>query len=61
MLMRTAQELEKGSPVYAAEHGDVYAVRAPALLLPHDVPFDQGAARPSTRATRGSRTRRGRR
>jgi phthalate 4,5-dioxygenase oxygenase subunit len=44
MLMRTAQEVEKGASVYAAHHGDVYAVRAPALLLPRDVPFDQGAA-----------------
>lgn len=44
MLMRTAQEIEKGTPVYAAQHGDVYAVRAPALLLPHDTPFDVGAA-----------------
>jgi phthalate 4,5-dioxygenase oxygenase subunit len=43
MLMKTAQEVEKGAEVYAAQHGDVYAVRAPALLLPHDTPFDVGA------------------
>lgn len=44
MLLKTAEQVQKGEEVYAAKHGEVYGIRAPALLLPHDTPFDVGAS-----------------
>jgi phthalate 4,5-dioxygenase oxygenase subunit len=43
-LLRAAESLANGEPILAAERGDSYYVRAPALLVDRETPFDVGAA-----------------
>jgi len=42
-LLRLARQLGEGQEPYPAAHGGVYKILAPALTLPRDVPFDEGA------------------
>lgn len=42
-LLDAAHQLERGDLPVAPSSPDLYKVRAPALLLPKDVPFDSGA------------------
>jgi hypothetical protein len=43
-LLDSARFLESGGELSAPANPDAYLIRAPALLLPKDVPFDEGAA-----------------
>jgi hypothetical protein len=42
-LRKAAQELEQGIAPLAATKGDAYRVRSAGIVLPKDVPFDDGA------------------
>ncbi len=42
-LMRLARELGEGSEPDMAQHGEAYRILGPALTLPKNVPFDEGA------------------
>jgi nitrite reductase/ring-hydroxylating ferredoxin subunit len=43
-LLRAAREMEQGRPPKAAQGGALYNVRPATLLLPQEVPADEGAA-----------------
>jgi nitrite reductase/ring-hydroxylating ferredoxin subunit len=42
-MLKAARELQHGIDPYPAYHGEVYKVSSCGILLPRDVPFDEGA------------------